>query len=418
MKKIILVALLFIPLVTNANTCDNVKDTQTSLERNLVCDAEKRTITSFKTNTEEVVLKNSVCEIKCSEEMVFSIDPIKKVLAGTSFNYPLYASGERKCTAVYDYVTYENKIKALVNEYENLTGTQKTTKGNEITNYYEQKKKCDEFTKDGSAFQNKYKYNGDVDLIVENSTNEKTIPYSFVEMSEYVSNVIVDEVNYASCKFNESSKTCSVSNTTINGWTEIARVYGKYTMKDVFLEKYTGDIKNTYSSNACNTGDRYFVDFTEITRPIKDDITDKGYKLTLIAKNLGNNLTNNNTIWNLNVDCWYQVKNMIFPTKKSETNIDENYEEYGSTAFQYRIIDLNNPFPERVAGANWQGKENIIYSTKDKITTLQKFVITLNRSSINKIREYNDVHSYDTFNLNEMERSSFIEANEDIIYRR
>ena len=82
------------------------------------------------------------------------------------------------------------------------------------------------------------------------------------------------------------------------------------------------------------------------------------------------------------------------------------------------IIDLNDPFPERNPGANWVGKESIITSTKDKLSTLQRFVISLERSSINKVREYNDVHSYDTFDLNDKEKSSFIIANENIVDRK
>ena len=74
--------------------------------------------------------------------------------------------------------------------------------------------------------------------------------------------------------------------------------------------------------------------------------------------------------------------------------------------------------PGREAGANWKGHESIITSTKDNLSSLERFVITLDRSRINRVREYNDVHSYDTFNLSEMEKSPFIEANPNIIDRK
>lgn len=417
MKKILFI-LLLMPVVVFGATCEVVKDTQTGNSRSLTCDAENRTATTF-TSDEQIVLQNSVCTIKCTESIVFSIDPIKKVLAGTSFNYPLYASGERKCKATYNYSAYETKIRRLVSEYASLSGTQKTTKANEITNYYAEKKACDEFTKEGSELQNRYSYDGDVSLKVETSTSEKTIPYEFVETEEYSSQVINDEINYlGSCLYNETGRTCSYGKKTMNSWTETVRIFGKYTMKDTYIEKYTGEIKNVYSNTTCNAGDRYFTDFSEVTRPKEIDTTDKGYKLTLEAKDLGNNLVSAGDRWDLDVECWYELKNLMFPQGNEGVVKDENYEEYGGTAFQYRIIDLDDPFPGREAGANWKGYESVISSTKDRLSSLQRFVITLDRSSINRIREYNDVHSYDTFNLNEMEKSQFVEANPNIIDRK
>lgn len=363
-------------------------------------------------------IDNSVCKITCTENVTFSIDPIKKVLAGTGFSYPLYVSGERKCKAEYNYQTYEAKIKQLTNEYASLTGTAKTTKGNEIANLVEQKKKCDNFGVKNSEQQNVYKHNGNVSLKVETSTSEVNVPYVYEELDEYSNTLILDEVNYSSCDYNETKKTCEIGTKTIAGWTETARIYGKYTMNDSYLEKYTGDIKTTSIDNTCNAGDKYFTDFKEVTRPEENDTTDKGYKLTLIANNLGNNLNTLGDSWSLNVDCWYQVKNLVFPQNNLGGSKDENYDDYGGVAFQYRMIDLENPFPGREPNANWKGHENIIYSTKNDLSTLQRFVITLNRSSIKKVREYNDFHKYDTFNLNEMEKSKFIESNTNIIKRK
>lgn len=411
MKKILFV-IMFMPIVVFGMTCDPIVNSDTSKNRTLTCDATKSTTTSYKTDSEYEVLKNSVCTIKCTEEILFSIDPIQKVLAGTSFNYPLYASGIRKCTAVYNYADYETKITRLVNEYNSLTGSEKTTKGNEITNYYHEKKLCDNFKVDGSENQNKYTYNGNVSIKIETSTSEVTVPYVFKETS-YDNVVMMEEEVYNACNYNETSRKCLGDNKTVVGWSETSTLFGKYTMNDVFLEKHTGEVKNVNSSNTCNAGDRYFVSLTEITKPVNTDPNDKGYRLTLTANNIGNNLGQSNNVWNLNVNCWYQVENLIFPGKT-----DENNEEYEGTAFQYRLIDLDNPFPGRSPGFNWAGKEDIIYSTKDNLSSLQKFVITLNRSSINKIREYNDVYPYDTFNLTEMEQSKFIESNTNIIDRR
>lgn len=415
-KKLILMLIMLCPLIVYGQTCEFEKDTQTTQDRSFVCDATKSTVTTFKTNKEQVVLKNDVCEIKCTEEIVFSVDPIKKVLAGTSFNYPLYTSGERKCTAVYKYADYETKIRKLVSEYETLTGNAKTTKKNEIINYYDQRKACDEFTKSGSEKEKKYTYNADVELIIETSEKNVTVPYVFVEMGDYSSSIINEEINYAACNFDEATIKCKESDETLTAWQETARIYGKYTMKDIYLEKYTGETKTAYNDDTCNAGDRYFTSLTEISKPVSNDPTDKGYKLTLIANDLGNNLSNNKE-WNLNVECHYELQNLMFPQNKPGQVVDENYEEYGGTAFQYRIIDLDDPFPGRAPGANWKGKVNIITDTANTITTMERFIITLDRSKIKTIREYNETHSYDSFNLNELEKSGFIEAHQNIIKR-
>ena len=84
MKKV-LAMLLLLPIFVSAETCDTVIDKQTTYDRNLVCDLNNNTTTLFKTNKEEVVLNNSVCKITCTEEILFQIEPVKKVFAGTSF---------------------------------------------------------------------------------------------------------------------------------------------------------------------------------------------------------------------------------------------------------------------------------------------------------------------------------------------
>jgi len=420
MKKLLIMLIALLPVMGYAaEVCDVSKDTQTGNKRSLVCDDELPTTTTFKTTKEEQVLKNDVCTITCTEEIVFMIEPIQKVLAGTSFSYPLYASGERKCKATYNYAAYETKIKTLVNEYKTLTGTQKQTKKNEIDNYYAQRQACDEFTKKDSKYEQKYEYDSyDIDMKIETSTNEVNVDYVFKELAEYGSTVTEEEVSYNACNYNDSKVSCDYNDTTISGWSETARIYGKYTMKDTYIENYTGEVKNVYSDTTCNVGDRFFTDLKELTRPTANDKDDKGYRLTLTAKKLGDNLGTTIGNWELDVTCWYQVKNLMFPQNNPGGNKDENYDEYGGTAFQYRLIDLDNPFPGREAGANWKGKESIITSTKDNLSTMQRFVITLNRSEINKIRDYNGTHSYDTFNLDEMEKSQFIIDNEHIIDRK
>ena len=418
MKKVLLSLLLFVPFCVFAeNKCESIIDSQTTNNRNLTCNSELRTTTTFKTTENLEVINNDVCKVTCSEELIFMIDPIKKVLAGTSFNYPLYASGIRKCSATYNYDSYETKIKTLVSEYANLTGSDKATKKNEIDNYYAQKKACDEFSTKDSDYQKVYKPKGAVTLNVQTSTKTDKISYVYKDISKYNSIIEYDDIRFSACDFNESSYTCNNKDTTISGWVETAKIFGKYTMPNTYVEKYTGEITSSKTSTSCNANDRYFTSFNELTNPVSGD-SNKGYTLTLNATNLGNNLTSSDPKWNLTVNCWYQVKNLAYPqggssTVTTGTNTDENYETYGNTAFIYRQIDLDNPFPGRDSGANWYGRQNLI-KTKNVI----EFEISLNRSKINKIKEYNENYSYDTFNLNEMEKSLFIINNPSIIDRK
>lgn len=421
-KKLFAALLLLLPITIYADTtCPVVTDATTTDSRNLTCDATMQTVTSYKTTKEETVLDNDVCTIKCTENLIFSFDPIKKVLAGTSFNYPLYVSGERKCTATYKYEAYETAIYKLVGEYASLTGDAKTTKGNELTNYYDKRKACDEFTKEGSDYQNKYKINANVTLDVETSTVVNKIKYIYNEISDYSSKVEEDTVRYYACDYDEVTRKCKESMRTLNTWTETARIFGKYTMPNTYVERYTGEVKNVSTSTTCNAGDRYFTSFNELTKPLKDSKDDNGYKLTLVANNLGNNLVSSGVRWDLTVNCFYQVKNLSFPQGGGTSSggiKDENYDDYGNTAFVYRTIELDNPFPDRSPGANWYGNENLILTTKDNLDDLSKFEITLNRNSIRKVREYNQIYPYDTFNLNEMEKSLFVINNTSIIKRK
>ena len=428
MKKIVLIALMVFPLITYAATCEPIVSTLNTNSRDITCDDSKSTVTSFKTTSSVEVLKNDICTITCDEEIVFSVDPVKRVLAGTGFNYPLYASGKRTCTAEYKYTEYETKMRRLVSEYESLTGTAKETKRREIVNYYELRKECDNFTSTDDSNTHKYKFTGNVQLSLSTSEKTEIIPYKFVEL-DYYSNVVEnDEINVTpkACDYDEVTRKCRLSDTTVKSWVETANLNGKYTMNDTYLKLYTGEIVPRYNVDTCNAGDKYFTSFNEFTKPVSTDDTDKGYALVLTATNLGNNLKNTGKTWALNVTCSYKVKNLSFPTSIPGGQTDENYPKYGGTAFQYRIIDLDNPFPNRLPSANWDGINSAgktfvdayITSTKNNLTTMQRFVISLDASKINRIRSYNKEHSYDTFNLEQMEKSTFIIQNEDIIDRK
>lgn len=412
-KKILLFVLLLMPLMVNAlDVCDVASDNQTSNNRTLTCSPTQISTTKFKSTKEKEVLKNDVCTITCTEDIAFSIKPTQKVLAGMSFSYPLYSSGVRKCTAKYNYKNYEDRMQKLVDEYKTLTDTTaKNNKAKELDALYEQKARCDGYAEAGNEYESKYSFNGEANLKVETSTNVENVTYEYKDIDEYYTNVVKDNINYYSCGYNSSTKNCDGAQKTINGWTSTSRVYGKYTMKEVFIEKYTGEIKTTKGDNTCEGMDRFFVDLNEYTRPVSNDKDDNGYSLTLTATNL-NTKTINDTDWNLTVNCYYQVNNLMFPQGGTNVKADENYSKYGNTAFQYRIVALEEPFPDREAGANWKGNESIITSSKSIVfstnNTLERFIINLDRAGIRKVREYNELYKYDTFNLDSKEQSIFI----------
>lgn len=412
-KKLLLFVLLLMPLMVNAlDVCDVASDNQISNNRTLTCSPTQISTTKFKSTKEKEVLKNDVCTITCTEDIAFSIKPTQKVLAGMSFSYPLYSSGVRKCTAKYNYKNYEDRMQKLVDEYKALTDTTaKNSKVKELDALYEQKARCDGYAEAGNEYESKYSFNGEANLKVETSTNVENVTYEYKDIDEYYTNVVKDNINYYSCGYNSSTKKCDGAQRTINGWTSTSRVYGKYTMKEVFIEKYTGEIKTTKGDNTCEGMDRFFVKLNEYTRPVANDKDDNGYSLTLTATNL-NTKTINDTDWNLTVNCYYQVNNLMFPQGGTNVKADENYSKYGNTAFQYRIVALEEPFPDREAGANWKGNESIITSSKSIVfstnNTLERFIINLDRAGIRKVREYNELYKYDKFNLDSKEQSIFI----------
>lgn len=396
-----------------------INDDQTSNDRTLTCDSKIQTTTRYKypESGDVEVFNNGLCSIKCSEDLLLAIDPKRNVRAGMGFNYPLYVSGVRSCSATYDYQAFDNNLRKLVGERDSLTGDAKTTKENEIRNELDKLDSCESWGNysspvDKTKYQ-KYSMNPNVTLDVETSQKVDHITYTF-KQSNYNSTYTEDTTTYSSCDLKDNeANACTENTNTVTGWSETARLDGKYTIPDRYIEKYTGEVKDTPTDTTCDAKDIYFTSFYEYTRPTADNPTDKGYALTLTANNLGNNIKSDpSNTWNLNVNCWYTVDNLIFPQGGTATggtgSIDENYSKYGNTGFLYRIIDLSNPFPNRDPGENWYGKTDLITSTKNDIENKTVYEIRLNSSTISELKDYNANHKYDTFDLNTQEKSSLI----------
>lgn len=84
-----------------------------TIDRTLTCDATNQTFDKFNTKNQKA-FENSVCTITCSEELFYGYDPIKNVLAGRGFSYPLYLSGQKQCNAKYNYVSYYTRIQQII----------------------------------------------------------------------------------------------------------------------------------------------------------------------------------------------------------------------------------------------------------------------------------------------------------------
>ena len=410
-KILVIVAFLMVPIVTFGMTCDPKKDDNPSNNKTITCDSEKSTVTQYSSG-DITVVNNSVCRIVCSEDLMLAVDPEKHVLAGTSFSYPLYVSGQRKCKATYKKgsrgdISYETNIRNYI------------AQGNRpaALNLYNEKKACDNFTVNKAYELN----NALVSLNIVTSKGNITKPYKYVNMMDVNETpvVIKDEIAYDACNYIPDSSVGSCNENgpekSLVGWTEIVSARGKYTMEDTYLKDFTGEVETEADTayKNCNAGDRFFTDLNEITNK------DPGYKLTLTARNLGSNIPGVSKQWNLTTNCKYEVENLVFPQENVIGRcVDENCEKYGTMGFQYRIIDLFDPFPGRTPGANWQNKLSVITRTRNNITSLEKFIINLNRSSILRTREYNKTHKYDVFDFENMEISSFINSNSSIVTRK
>lgn len=382
-----------------------------TIDRNLTCDATKQVFDKF-TTKEKKAFENSVCTISCSEELFYGYDPIKNVLAGRGFSYPLYLSGQKQCNAKYKYASYYSRIQNLVNLRDGTSNpTFKQDYINQINNLLLEKQECDEYYKKDEAGE--YKINADVTFEVQNSSKTEIVDYVYYETNELEPVYEESAVPYRGCELQNGTSNCIYTTRVVSEWDSIDRNDGVYTVGERYIEAYTGNIKKTSSDpNDCKICNAYVVSFYEKTKPEAGVVGDKGYTLKIVAKNVGGNITPTDDVWNLTINCWYTVENIIFPQSG-----DVNYTKYGEFGFMYRLIDLKNPFPKRDPGDNWFGKIDFIREdTRSNIM----YEINLTRGAIKTVREDNELHpnSYSIFDYDINGRNSFIEKYISIITRK
>lgn len=381
-----------------------------TINKNLTCEANQ-TFDKFEAKDKEA-FKNSVCTITCSEELFYGYDPIKNVLAGRGFSYPLYLSGQRQCNAKYNYAAYYTSIQTLVNLRDGTSNsTLKQSYINQITNKLLEKQECDDYYKEGK--DGEYKIDADVSFEVQNSTKIDIVDYEFYETEEFETVYEESNTSYKGCELQNGTSSCVYTSKVVSEWETVDRIDGVYTVGERYIEAYTGNIKLSSSdSKDCKICNAYVVSFYEKTKPEEGAIGDKGYTLKIVAKNLGSNISKDEDIWNLNVNCWYTVENIIFPQVG-----DQNNTKYGESGFMYRLIDLKEPFPKRDPGDNWFGKENLI---TDDVRSKIMYEINLTRGAIKLVKEDNALNpnSYSIFDYDVNGRNAFIEKYIGIITRK
>jgi hypothetical protein len=167
--------------------------------------------------------------------------------------------------------------------------------------------------------------------------------------------------------------------------------YNKY-----YIQRYTGDYQKTSRPGYDYHGRYFYTDFFA-----KSD--KYGYLLNTISigPNIDPALTKN---WGLNLVCAYNLTNWIFPPKG-----DPQYDLYGSTTFRYRTVLLDNPFPNREPGSNWNLSNNQIAAIM-KPANPRTYQIVLTSGMRADIRNFNigKSYNYTSFNLNNPYESELI----------
>ena len=104
---------------------------------------------------------------------------------------------------------------------------------------------------------------------------------------------------------------------------------------------------------------------------------------------------------NYTYECTYTVKNEIVCPP------DSGCAYIGLSAI-YRTIDLNNPFPNRRPGPNWDEYSKNVYITNNRGVNTKKiytekgplYKITLTPKLISNIKKYNDNHDMSDYSMN------------------
>lgn len=144
-----------------------------------------------------------------------------------------------------------------------------------------------------------------------------------------------------------------------------------------YIQKYTGALSLQAQSGYVSHGRYFYTDFF-------DETATHNFNLKLIE--IGPNISRVNKTWQINsLFCNYNVTNWIFPPEGDPQN-----DLFGSVAFRYRTISLNDPFPNnRRPGSNWDlGDYNIQSIMKPRNPS--SYYVSLTFDARRSIRNYNE----------------------------
>lgn len=164
------------------------------------------------------------------------------------------------------------------------------------------------------------------------------------------------------------------------------------------IQPYTGKISGISSEIGDNVNNKFYTEL------------DYSGIINVSANVSGLNVLKNSSNWSINYNpsnndssCQVEVYNRLYVDRGTG-------DKFNKYKFVYRPIDLGNPFPGRIAGANWYDwyKKEVNQSRLKEAYSKLQYRVQLNPARIANIKEYNNGKSYLDWDGFENGNSSFI----------
>ncbi|MDD3187163.1 MAG: hypothetical protein PHD02_01665 [Bacilli bacterium] len=184
----------------------------------------------------------------------------------------------------------------------------------------------------------------------------------------------------------------------------------------------SSDTKSSYNDSTFGTYTN-FIDVGYANYPVNYSTSTGTYNLDILYSNIGykDHFTQYITT-NINSDTKVVTYDCEYDVEDDKLVVEDDTEEFGGIRLIYRPISLSNPFPGfdaegRLTGSNWCDGDNCAgdetnslvekYILNNRNTETESvydkeepmYQITLTPSLINQIRDYNETHSYDDYDL-------------------
>lgn len=237
-----------------------------------------------------------------------------------------------------------------------------------------------------SAFElwtNDYKFEPNVKINIQEGNTSKNIimveeildsdnnhnkDKSNIKFSRYINTCEFSDAKIAICE--------SVDTTMYANWERYSYVETNYKLPHKYIKK---DSNATIRSSDCqyclDGGYKYYTNFETPTG---------NYDIKVTASNLGHKGK-----WKIIDTCEYHLDNLVKPPSEGDGSGGGRDPNYGRT-FLYRPISLFDPFPNRVAGPNWFGRENLITNSASTLyNKIPEYVVELTPQDIQQIKKSN-----------------------------